>query len=177
MKTNFLVAAVLAIATVVTSHAAMAADHAPFVLLDLPYAADALKPAIDARTMEIHHGRHHKAYVDNLNAKTKDFPALATTTLEEILAGVSGYDAAVRNSAGGHYNHSLFWKLMAPVGKTGEPSAALTARISKDFGSLDAFKKAFDQAASRVFALVGYGLCRSRTEHWQSLRRLTRTIH
>lgn len=133
-------------------HAAIAAGGAlPFSLPALPYAADALEPVIDAETMRIHHGRHHKAFVDNLNAKVEAFPALATTPLEEILAGVSGFDAAVRNNAGGHYNHGLFWEVMAPVGQGGEPSAELLVAITRDFGSFDDFRKAFTQAATRVF--------------------------
>jgi Fe-Mn family superoxide dismutase len=132
---------------------ALADDSAqpPFNLPELPYAFNALEPAIDARTMEIHHGRHHRAYVDNLNAKQVDFPALAGSSIESILAKVSTFDAAVRNNGGGHYNHSLFWELMAPVGKTGEPSAELLAAINKDFGSLDAFKKAFSDAGAKQF--------------------------
>lgn len=124
---------------------------APFSLPALPYATDALEPAVDAQTMEIHHGRHHKAYVDNLNGKVATFPALATTSLEEIVAKVSTYDAGVRNNAGGHYNHTLFWTLMAPPGKRGEPSAALRARIERDFGSMDAMRKAFTDASTRIF--------------------------
>jgi Fe-Mn family superoxide dismutase len=122
-----------------------------FTLPPLPYASNALEPAIDARTMEIHHGRHHRAYVDNLNAKVAEFPALASQSLEDSLAQVSRFDAAVRNNGGGHYNHSLFWKLMAPPGQTGEPSPQLLARIEQDFGSLDAMKKALTEAAIRQF--------------------------
>ncbi len=140
-------------ALVLLTQPARADDAAPepFVLPELPYTVDALEPAIDARTMEIHHGRHHRAYVDNLNAKRIDFPALAGSSIESILAKVSTFDAAVRNNGGGHYNHSLFWELMAPVGKTGEPSADLLAAIDKDFGSLDAFKKAFSDAGAKQF--------------------------
>jgi hypothetical protein len=113
-----------------------------FTLPPLPYASNALEPAIDTQTMEIHHGRHHKAYVDNLNAKLADFPDLAGKSIEDIMAQMSSFDAAVRNNGGGHYNHSLFWELMAPPGQTGEPSPGLLARIEKDFGSLEAMKKA-----------------------------------
>ncbi|WP_337052178.1 superoxide dismutase [Pseudoxanthomonas sp. USHLN014] len=126
-------------------------DKPPFSLPALPYANDALEPAIDARTMEIHHDRHHKAYVDNLNAKVKDFPALATTSLEDIQAQVSRYDAAVRNNAGGHYNHSLFWTLMAPAGKGGSPSPALKAKLIQSFGSEQAFQAKFTEAATKLF--------------------------
>lgn len=123
----------------------------PFSLPALPYAANALEPAIDERTMEIHHDRHHQAYVDNLNAKVKDYPTLATTSLEQILASVSRYDAVVRNNAGGHYNHSLFWTLMAPTGKGGSPSPALQAKLLQTFDSHEAFQSKFTDAATKVF--------------------------
>jgi len=147
------IAYLLLIALLALAQPALAADAAqsPFRLPELPYAVNALEPAIDARTMEIHHGRHHRAYVDNLNAKLVDFPALADSSIESVLAKVSTFDAAVRNNGGGHYNHSLFWEFMAPVGKTGEPSAELVAAINKDFGSLDAFKKAFSDAGAKQF--------------------------
>ncbi len=143
----------VAAALFVTAGLASATDpvQAPFSLPALPYANTALEPAIDARTMEIHHDRHHKAYVDTLNAKVKDYPALSTTSLEDIQASVSRYDAAVRNNAGGHYNHSLFWTLMAPVGKGGSPSPALKAKLVQTFGSPEAFQTKFAEAATKVF--------------------------
>lgn len=122
-----------------------------FSLPPLPYASNALEPAIDQQTMEIHHGRHHRAYVDNLNAKVADYPDLAGASLESIMAKMSHYDAAVRNNGGGHYNHSLFWELMAPVGEGGAPSAELAAAIDAAFGSMDAFKKAFSDAGAKQF--------------------------
>ncbi|MBD8636578.1 superoxide dismutase [Stenotrophomonas sp. CFBP 13725] len=125
--------------------------NAPFSLPELPYANNALEPAIDARTMDIHHNGHHRAYVNNLNAKVKDYPALATTSLEDIQASVSRYGAAVRNNAGGHYNHSLFWTLMAPVGRGGSPSPVLQAKLVQTFGSQEAFQTKFAEAATRVF--------------------------
>ncbi|WP_183165919.1 superoxide dismutase [Azomonas macrocytogenes] len=127
------------------------ADDAPFTLPKLPYAFNALEPSIDARTMEIHHDAHHKAYVDNLNAKLKDYPDLKGESIEDILEHVSKYDAAVRNNAGGHYNHSLFWTILAPIGSTGEPSEKLAAQIKKDFGSQEAFVKQFSEAAAKNF--------------------------
>jgi len=130
-----------------TTSTAAAAQTAPFTLPALPYAANALEPAIDAQTMTIHHDRHHKAYVDNLNAAVKADPSLSGKTLEQLLADASKLPPAVRNNGGGHWNHSLFWTLMAPVGKGGQPSAALTAQIAKDFGSLQAFKEQFNKAA------------------------------
>ncbi len=130
--------------------AAPIAATQPFVLPEMPYAYDALEPHIDAKTMEIHHTRHHKAYVDNANAAL-EAQGVTGKTLGQILAEVSKYGAAVRNNGGGHYNHSLFWNLMAPAGKGGEPSKELLAAIDRDLGGLDAFKKAFADAAVKRF--------------------------
>ncbi|KIC59270.1 superoxide dismutase [Brevundimonas nasdae] len=124
---------------------------ATFTLPALPYAADALEPAIDAQTMQIHHGRHHKAYVDNLNAAVAADPALAGLSIEDLMGRISTLPPAVRNNGGGHWNHSLFWTLMAPAGQGGEPSDELAAAITRDFGSMDAFKTAFNQAATSRF--------------------------
>ncbi|MBW8302820.1 MAG: superoxide dismutase, partial [Brevundimonas sp.] len=96
-----------------------------FTLPPLPYAYDALEPAIDKATMEIHHGKHHQAYVDNLNKAVDADGALQGKTLEELFANISKAPKAVRNNGGGHWNHSLFWELLAPADKTGEPSAEL----------------------------------------------------
>lgn len=123
----------------------------PFTLPALPYEADALEPVIDARTMEIHHGRHHQAYVNNLNTEIGKDPRLEGQTLEQIQRGISQYAAAVRNNGGGHYNHSLFWSLLAPAGSGGEPSEGLKAAIERDFGSFDAFKQQFESAALGLF--------------------------
>jgi Fe-Mn family superoxide dismutase len=131
--------------------AAAVAAETPFELPALPYAADALEPAIDARTMTIHHRNHHGAQVDNLNRLVAADPALAGLSLEAILAEVSKHPPAVRNNAGGHYNHSLFWTVMAPKGTGGVPSPALAARIEADFGSLDAMKQQFATAAAQRF--------------------------
>ena len=117
-----------------------------FSLPALPYAFDALEPHIDRLTMEIHHGRHHKAYVDNLN---KALPG-TTKTLEEILASVSTQPVAVRNNGGGHWNHSFFWKVLGPANGS-KPSAALAKQIDTDFGSFDAFKAEFTKAATSRF--------------------------
>lgn len=149
-----LISTALLLASLVAAPALQAAEPsaaAPFTLPALPYPADALQPAIDRQTMEIHHGRHHRAYVDNLNAKVRDFPALASMSVEDVLAKVSTFDDAVRNNAGGHYNHSLFWRLMAARGKGGEISEALGARITKDFGSVERFRKTFSDAAATLF--------------------------
>ncbi|MBP6055067.1 MAG: superoxide dismutase [Cytophagaceae bacterium] len=118
----------------------------PFTLPALPYAFDALEPHIDKLTMEIHHDRHHKAYVDNLNKAV----GTSTKSLEELLATMSTQPVAVRNNGGGHWNHSFFWQLLAPAtGK--QPSAALLAQIQKDFGSLDNLKAEFGKAATSRF--------------------------
>ena len=117
-----------------------------FVLPPLPYAHDALEPAIDKATMEFHHGKHHQAYVDNLNKAIDADPALQGRSLEQLFASMSGVPKAVRNNGGGHWNHSLFWELLAPVGMTGEPSDELAAAIDRDLGGMEAFKTAFNAA-------------------------------
>ena len=125
---------------------AQALENAPFTLPALPYAFDALEPHIDKMTMEIHHDRHHKAYVDNLNKAVGS----TTKSLEELLATISTQPVAVRNNGGGHWNHSFFWQLLAPAtGK--QPSAALLVQIQKDFGSLDNLKLEFAKAATSRF--------------------------
>ncbi len=120
-----------------------------FELPKLPYEFAALEPHIDARTMEIHHGKHHNAYVTNLNKAIEGSP-LASQTLEEILKGVSKASAAVRNNGGGHYNHSLFWKVMKPGGG-GLPTGDLATAINRDFGSFDTFKEQFNNAGATRF--------------------------
>ena len=117
-----------------------------FELPALPYAHNALEPHVDTATMEIHHGKHHAAYVNNLNA------AITGTehegkSLEELMANISKLPAAVRNNGGGHYNHSLFWTLMSPSGG-GEPSGDLAAAITSAFGSFTAFKEEFAKAGA-----------------------------
>ncbi|RPD38652.1 superoxide dismutase [Chitinophaga barathri] len=135
--------------------AAPAADNksllalkAPFTLPALPYATDALEPNIDKMTMEIHHGKHHAAYVTNLNNATKE-GAFAGLSLGEILSKVTANDAAVRNNAGGHYNHSLFWTLLS--GTKSAPADALKQAISTAFGSQEAMQTKFADAAKGVF--------------------------
>jgi Fe-Mn family superoxide dismutase len=123
----------------------------PFELAPLPYASDALEPVIDQQTMEIHHGRHHNAYVNNLNAQVENYPELAEMSLEEMMSRMSEFNMAVRNNGGGHYNHELFWTLMAPVGEGGEPSEALMNAIERDFGTFDQMKQEFSQAGATRF--------------------------
>ena len=148
--------------------AAPIAATQPFVLPEMPYAYDALEPHIDAKTMEIHHTRHHKAYVDNANAAL-EAQGVTGKTLGQILAEVSKYGAAVRNNGGGHYNHSLFWNLMAPAGKGGEPSKELLAAIDRDLGGLDAFKKAFADAAEEAPDARGDAVVRPALEKVRAL--------
>lgn len=125
-----------------------------YKLPDLPYAYDALEPNLDKETMTIHHTKHHQAYVTNLNAALDKHPELATTSLEAMLADLSlvpeSIRTAVRNNGGGHYNHSLFWKMMGP-NKGGKPTGDLLAAIEKAFGSFDAFKDQFETAAKTRF--------------------------
>ena len=114
----------------------------------LPYAHNALEPHIDAQTMQIHHGKHHQAYVDNLNK------ALAGTdgegkTLEQLMDNISAYPAAVRNNGGGHYNHTLFWSILGPGG--GAPSGDLATAINEAFGSLDGLKEKMNAAGTTRF--------------------------
>lgn len=144
----FVISLVIPVAAIAQSDAP---TTPPFSLPALPYADDALAPVIDVQTMRIHHGRHHRAYVENLNKRLAELPALANTDQERLLAEVSQHDATIRNNAGGHFNHSLFWQVMAPSGKGGTPSAALQAQIARDFGSHDAFVKQFETAARGVF--------------------------
>lgn len=120
-----------------------------FQLPPLPYASNALEPHIDARTMEIHHDKHHAAYVNNLNAAITGTD-LDKQTLEEILKNVSKHPPAVRNNAGGHYNHTMFWQLMTPGGSN-SPSGALADAINSTFGSYDEFKNKFTTAGTTRF--------------------------
>lgn len=123
----------------------------PFTVAALPYGYDALAPVLDKETMQLHHDKHHVAYVDNLNKAIAADSGLQGLSITELLSNVSNYEPVVRNNAGGHYNHTLFWTLMAPQGKGGQPSAALLARINTDFGSLDKFKSAFETAGAKQF--------------------------
>jgi superoxide dismutase, Fe-Mn family len=120
-----------------------------FTLPQLPYAHEALEPHIDAQTMQIHHGKHHQAYVDNLNK------AIAGTehenkSLEELIANVGSISPAVRNNGGGHWNHSFFWEILGP-NAGGQPSGRLADAINQTFGSFDAFKEKFNAAGATRF--------------------------
>jgi superoxide dismutase, Fe-Mn family len=120
----------------------------------LPYAHDALEPHIDAKTMEIHHGRHHATYVNNLNAALEGHADLAEKSIEDLLRNINqvpeSIRTAVRNNGGGHANHSLFWQIMSPNGG-GEPSGELAEAINQTFGSFDKFKEEFTKAATTRF--------------------------
>ena len=118
-------------------------------LPDLGYAHDALEPHIDARTMEIHHGKHHNAYVTNLNAALEGNADLAGLSLKELQAKIADIPA-LRNNGGGHFNHSLFWKVIAPGGASA-PSGELAAKIDEAFGSFDSFKESFAKAGMTRF--------------------------
>ena len=122
-----------------------------FTLPPLPYAYDALEPAIDKETMTFHHDKHHQAYVDKLNKAIDGDASLQGKSLEELFASISTAPKAVRNNGGGHWNHSLFWELLAPVGETGEPSAELAAAIDRDLGGMDKFREAFNAAGAGQF--------------------------
>jgi Fe-Mn family superoxide dismutase len=124
---------------------------AQFSLPPLPYPVEALEPAIDADTMTLHHDRHHAAYVSNLNGQIRANPALQSLDLETLQGQMSHFPLAVRNNGGGHWNHSQFWAVMAPPGEGGTPSDDLLAAITSSFGSLDAMKMQFSQAAASRF--------------------------
>ena len=126
----------------------------PFTLPPLPYAFDALEPHLDARTMEIHHDKHHAAYVTNLNKAVAGVPELAGKSIEDLLKDLNALPekirTAVRNHGGGHYNHSLFWQMMKKGGSP-DPTGGLDHALNTDFGSFNAFKQKFTEAATKIF--------------------------
>lgn len=126
----------------------------PFELPALPYATTALEPSIDAKTMEIHHDKHHAAYVTNLNKALESAPELASKSLDELIGNLAavpeGIRGAVRNNGGGHWNHSFFWTLMAPSAG-GEPTGKLAEAIVATFGSFEEFKAKFEAAGLARF--------------------------
>ena len=143
-------------APVVLVRAQNAAPAAP-IFEPLPYAYDALEPHIDARTMEIHYDRHHRAYFTNFVKAIQGTP-WAGLSMEALFARVSELPPAVRDQGGGHFNHALFWSVMSPHGG-GAPKGPLAARIAADFGSFDAFRKAFETAALTRFGSGWAWLC------------------
>ena len=157
IKTTALAAAATALAPglMAQSNATAPTANAPFALPPLPYAYDALEPHIDARTMEIHHGKHHAGYVANLNKAVAEFPAMGKEPVEVLVMNVGSavperIRTAVRNNGGGHYNHSLFWQMMSKNGG-GEPKAELAKAIDSAFGNFSAFKDSFTKAALTRF--------------------------
>lgn len=128
-----------------------------FELPSLPYAYDALEPHLDARTMEIHHSKHHAAYTNNLNAAIEGTD-MQGKTIENILINLDMNNAAVRNNGGGFYNHNLFWAVMSPNGG-GEPTGELAVAIDRDFGSFADFKAQFSKAAATRFGSGWAWLC------------------
>ena len=128
-----------------------------FELPSLKYSYDALEPHIDSKTMEIHHGKHHAGYTNNLNNAIKDSD-LEGKSIEEILSNLNLDNSAVRNNGGGFYNHCLFWNILSPSGG-GEPAGALSDAISNSFGSYDEFKALFSKAAATRFGSGWAWLC------------------
>ncbi|KAB8137852.1 superoxide dismutase [Gracilibacillus oryzae] len=126
-----------------------------FTLPALNYATDALEPHIDQKTMEIHHGKHHQTYVDKLNAALEGHEALAEKSLEEILADLNNVPenirTAVRNNGGGHFNHTLFWEVIAPGSNADKPEGDLAKAIDEQLGGFDSFKESFSNAAANRF--------------------------
>jgi Fe-Mn family superoxide dismutase len=155
LQTTALAAAATAIVPQAIAQTAPATPGGPFTLPPLPYAFDALEPHIDARTMEIHHDRHHKAYVDNLNKAVASMPSVGgSLAIDSLLQNLSALPenvrAAVRNNGGGHYNHSVFWQMMKQHGG-GEPKGELARAIETNFGSFNAFKEGFGKAGLGQF--------------------------
>ncbi|MDP2654159.1 MAG: superoxide dismutase [Candidatus Omnitrophota bacterium] len=138
-----------------------------FTLPNLPYPHNALEPYIDTKTMEIHHGKHHNAYVTNLNNAVAGKADLESKSLEDLVRNINAVPAdirgAVRNNGGGHLNHSMFWTLLAPAGKGGggTPEGALAEAVNRDFGGFDAFKEQFAKAAVGRFGSGWAWLCAS----------------
>lgn len=138
-------------AQMTTAPASAPTPTGPFTLDPLPWAADALAPVVDAETMTIHHGRHHRAYVDALNRAVAASPDLAGMSLEQLVARAGTLSPAIRNNGGGHWNHRFFWSIMTAPDSSDGPSAELAAAITRDFGSMDAMKAAFTAAGTSRF--------------------------
>lgn len=155
-RRQFVQLSTLAAGAVLLPQSASAAAVAPPSLPALPYGYDALEPHIDARTMEIHHGKHHAAYIAGLDAALTKAPELKSAAPTDLLAKIPSFadpsiQTAIRNHGGGHWNHTFFWETLAPAAKSGAPSEKLNAAIVSTFGSMDAFKKAFGEAAAKRF--------------------------
>ena len=144
----------------------------------LPYPSDALEPHIDKQTMEIHHGKHHNAYVTNLNAALEKHPELQSKSVEDLLKGINSVPedirTAVRNNGGGHANHTMFWQIMGP-NAGGAPTGAIADAITSSFGSFDKFKEEVEEGRRRpVRQRLGVG-DRAAAASWWSRARRTRT--
>jgi len=155
-RRQFVKLGTLATAAAMMPLAAKAAEAKEITLAPLPYAFDALEPHIDAKTMEIHHDKHHAAYIKNLNTALASAKDLPTGSLEKLLVSLPDVSDAelrktIRNNGGGHWNHDFFWKILAPADKSGKPSDALAKAIDASFGSMDDFKKLFAAAAAKRF--------------------------
>ncbi|MEI7908836.1 MAG: superoxide dismutase [Verrucomicrobiota bacterium] len=156
VKLGTLAASAALLPTGARAATAATAPGAPYALPALPYAPDALEPHIDKLTMEIHHGKHHAAYITNLNAALATAPDLAKQPLDKLLSGLTAVPdeelrMTLRNQGGGHWNHDFFWKSLTPAKASGKPSAALAAALETGFGSMEAFKKSFGEAATKRF--------------------------
>jgi len=157
-RRRLLVSAAVTVTAAVASRLALAQATAqppvgPFKIDPLPYPSKALEPNIDAMTMELHHDKHHQAYVTNLNNFAKDNPQIAERPITDVLANLDSVPEAirtgVRNNMGGHANHTMFWQIMGPDG--GKPDGDVLAAIDRDFGGLDELQTAFNAAGGRVF--------------------------
>jgi Fe-Mn family superoxide dismutase len=155
-RRSFVKLSTLAASAALLPTAAKAATAETYTLPALPYAFGALEPHIDTKTMEIHHGKHHAAYIKNLNTALATAPDLAKQPLDALLSVLPSVSdealrTTIRNNGGGHWNHDFFWKTLAPAERSGKPSAELAAAIDAAFGSMDAFKKSFGEAATKRF--------------------------
>lgn len=155
-RRQFVQLSTLAAGAALFPQSASAAALAPPALPELPYAYDALEPHFDARTMEIHHSKHHAAYIKGLTEALQTMPQDETLPWTHHVANLTSVAdgpirTALRNHGGGHWNHSFFWEILAPADKSGAPSEKLAAAINTTFGSMDAFKKAFAEAATKRF--------------------------
>ncbi len=155
-RRQFVKLGTLAATAALLPNAAHAAETTAAVLAPLPFAYDALEPHIDAKTMEIHHDKHHAAYIKNLNAALETAPDLAKKPLDQLLADLPSVPDetlrnTLRNNGGGHWNHDFFWKTLSPSDRSGKPTDLLAAAIQSAFGSDETFKKAFGDAATKRF--------------------------
>ena len=155
-RRHFVKLGTLAATAALLPSTSQAAENTALTLPPLPYAFDALEPHIDAQTMEIHHDKHHAAYIKNFNTAIGTAPDLAKQPLDQLLATLPSITdeslrATLRNNGGGHWNHDFFWKTLTPADKSGKPSDMLAAAIQATFTSDDAFKKAFGEAATKRF--------------------------